>query len=434
MNNFFSCQKLNSSSKNILSNSENSKINKERKKFSNNEEKNDNDNIEQKQLFLKHDYNDSMYNLEVIDYPYSSNNNDDATIKMNLEYKGQNENNFINKKPKETNLNLFLNRKENQGLKNNNFNKYQNLSDNSSGIINNEDSLLHNKMLLNNYYINYNLLNLNNINKTIDPPSQKEGKNDIFNKKNKIENKPIDKLLGIKIECPPPDLPQIFDNSKTNNFIINPSKTDCSNHNIQKNFIKSLKNNQTISKNNTMEFKRKKKEKIKFKKLIEINDFYIGNKGNITKNYSKNYNTCSIYINKSYNNIQEYKIYRGKLKNIMNKKVQNMTINYIKTKKNLNNNNNKAIENIEQKKKKGNGIQYIKNIAKSKPIYSSNINFNSTLLNRMNKELDNIKTTFSLTGNKNMINKRKKNQNEKNKKIYKKLNLNPFAIEKNIYK
>ena len=120
----------------------------------------------------------------------------------------------------------------------------------------------------------------------------------------------------------------------------------------------------------------------------------------------------------------------------MNKKIQNMTINCIKIKKSLNTcNTNKTIENIEQKRKKGNGIiPHIKNIAKSKPMYSSNANFNSTLLNKMNKELDTIRNNFLITGNKIVINKNAKNQNIKNKKIYKKLNLNPFSVEEKIYK
>ena len=433
MNHFFSCQKQNSSSTNILSNSENSKINKEGKLSNNNEKK---DSTEKKKLFLKHDYNESIYNLEIIDYPYSSNNNDDATVKMNSSFKGQNENNLINHKEKETNQNLILNPKENQYIKNYYFNKYQNTSDNSSGIINNEDSLVQNKMLFHNYYINYNLIHINNINKSNEPPNPKEEKSNIFNKMNKNENKPMDKLLGVKVECPQPDLPQFSEKSKTTMLKTILNKTDCSNNNIRKNYIKDLKNNQKISKNKTTEFNRKKKEKIKYKKIIEKNDFYIGNKGNITKNNSKIYNTYSIYINKSYNNIKEHKLYKGKLKNIMNKKIQNMTINCIKIKKSLNTcNTNKTIENIEQKRKKGNGIiPHIKNIAKSKPMYSSNANFNSTLLNKMNKELDTIRNNFLITGNKIVINKKAKNQNIKNKKIYKKLNLNPFSVEEKIYK
>ena len=52
----------------------------------------------------------------------------------------------------------------------------------------------------------------------------------------------------------------------------------------------------------------------------------------------------------------------------------------------------------------------------------------------MNKELDTIRNTFLITGNKIVINKNAKNQNIKNKKIYKKLNLNPFSVEEKIYK
>ena len=431
MNHFFTCIKHKSSTQNIFTNSENTKINEEIK-YDKNKEKNDNKE-QQQLLLLKNDSNDSLYNLEVIDYPYSSNNNnDDTTVKMNSPCKDKNPKNFVDQITNETNTNLIIKEKENQNMKHSNAHFFQNPSDNSPDVIKNEDSVIENKTLLTNYYINFNLINLNNINKINNIPYQKQEKNDIYKKINDIENKSVDNKTEIKVEYPCPDIQntQIFlNNSKTKFIQTILNKTSCLNEKVPKNYLKNLKNNQTISKNKTTEFKRKRKENIKLTKLIPINKPYIGK----DENTSKALNTCNIYVNKSYNNIKEYKIYKGKLKNIMNKKVEHMNTNTIKRKITLNNNDNRTFQKIEQIKKKGKGISYIKNIAKSKRTSASNANFKSSLLNRINKELDTLRNILTTKDNKRIINKKIKNRNKMNKKIFTKLDMNPF-ITNNVYK
>ena len=62
-------------------------------------------------------------------------------------------------------------------------------------------------------------------------------------------------------------------------------------------------------------------------------------------------------------------------------------------------------------------------------MHSSNTNFKSSLINRMNKEIDTIKKTFSKMENKRIVKKQIKNKKENNKIIYKKLNSNPFTTD-----
>ena len=440
MNHFFSCKKHKSSTKNIITNSNISKK-KEEEKFNKNKEKEDNKGQEQL-LFLNNDGNDSINNLEIIDYPYSTNNNkDNETIKMNSPYEDKDRQKSVEQITNEVSTNLVIEEKENNIKRHQNFYFYQNISNNSSGIIKNEDSVQQKKTLLKNYY---NLMKLNNINKTSPFPDSKEEKNNISNKINRLENNVTDNKSEVKFEFPRPPCPDnqniqaLLNKSKTNFFIL----ADNSNIKIQKNNIKNFKNNKVIiknKKNKTIESQGKRKEAFKLKKLILMinsNRSYFGNKGNISKDNSKIYNTSSVYLNKSYNNLNEYKIYKGKLRNIKNKKVENKTRYVIKKKKILSKiNTNRTLQNIELMKNKGKSLKYIKNVVKSKPMYSSsNLNCKSSLLNRMNKELDTIRKTFSRLQNQRIVNKQIKNKNEKNKIIYKKLNLNPFKSEENILK
>ena len=432
MNLFFSCKKHNYSSQNILTNYENSKKNEEKKSIKN-KEKEDNKGKEQL-LLLNNDSNDSFNNLEIIDYPYSINNNkDDATEEMNSPYKYKEAQNLVNQITNEISSNLLYEGQENKNQRQRNFNFYQNSSDTSSGIIKNENSVQKNKTLLNNYY---NLIKLNNVNKVSKFPNSKKEKNNLSDKMNIAKIKVTDDISEEKFECPCPpcpdsqDLNKLLNKSKTKFFKTIFILSDNSKKKVQKNNLIKINNNRVVKKNKTIESQGKNKEKFKFKKVIEINNSYIGNRGNISKDNSKIYNTRCVYVNKSDNNIKEYKVYKGKLKNIMNKKMECQTINVIKKGKILNKNNtNRTIQFLEQIKKKGKAIKYIKNIVKSKPMYSSNTNFNSSLINRMNKEIDTIKKTFSKMENKRIVKKQIKNKKENNKIIYKKLNLNPFTTD-----
>ena len=134
MNLFFSCKKYNYSSQNILTNYENSKKNEEKKSIKN-KEKEDNKGKEQL-LLLNNDSNDSFNNLEIIDYPYSINNNkDDATEEMNSPYKYKEAQKLVNQITNEISSNLLYEGQENKNRQHN-FNFYQNSSYTSSGINN----------------------------------------------------------------------------------------------------------------------------------------------------------------------------------------------------------------------------------------------------------------------------------------------------------
>ena len=140
--------------------------------------------------------------------------------------------------------------------------------------------------------------------------------------------------------------------------------------------------------NKTIELKTKNKEKYKYKpiKTIEAINSVVGN---ITKINSKIYNTHHIYINKNFNYIKENKLYRVKLKNIMNEVVEMQKINIIKRKNGLNKilkiKGLKTSHNFNHLMKI-NSFQYYKNIVKSKLLPNSKSDFISTLLYRDNKK------------------------------------------------
>ena len=98
------------------------------------------------------DNNNTTNNLEIIDYPYSSNYNQDETFQIN-----SNNINFITE-PNYKFLNNDI-KKENLFQISRNNNKIP--INNSSSVIKNEDSLTENKILLKNLYINYNNKNFN---------------------------------------------------------------------------------------------------------------------------------------------------------------------------------------------------------------------------------------------------------------------------------
>jgi hypothetical protein len=113
------------------------------------------DNKKQQMITTSDDNNNSTNNLEIIDYPYSINYNQDETFPIN---------------PTDINIKTDLNyeilnnviKKEN--FMEDGFNEKNHISrninqitlNNLSGIINNEDSITQNKILLKNLYSNYN--------------------------------------------------------------------------------------------------------------------------------------------------------------------------------------------------------------------------------------------------------------------------------------
>ena len=150
-------------------------------------ERNNYNNEKQKDPLItsSEDKNISTNNLEIIDYPYSKNFNEDETFQLNS--------NEINLKELELLKNGII--KQNfleDGI--NEKNNYLSRNDNillpnaSSGVINNEDSITQNKLLLKNLYSNCKKNKDNNENNNNDENNKKNEKNNI-NDNNKIEIK-----------------------------------------------------------------------------------------------------------------------------------------------------------------------------------------------------------------------------------------------------
>jgi len=416
---FFSCDKSNSSRKNIILNNSNSSVNE-------NEKRN-----KEKQLLSANSNNEQTDNLEIIEYPYSTDINDNTTIKMNSTYKNQRTINKTKEIINAVNSSQLMTKKQKENMKYFDFNLFKNSSNNSSAIINNDDNIPVNKMMLHNYYINYNIINNINSNSM---DLKKETKN-VSNKSNKSAKKNNDKLIKIKIEYPRHRGDNCNYKKKYSVFNSSLSKTDLVQNKLSKKIKKSLKNNKF---NKTIEIKHITKEKHNYKlfKTLETNDSEVGN---ISKNTSKAYDTFHIYINKSYNNIKDNnKLLKGKIKTIMNKKVEKQKTAIFKRKKALNKNKILKIkkQNTAQSLNKLNNIksfQYITNTVKIKSLISSKSNCISSLLHRNNKNLISKRNTIIIKSNKIIINPKAITRIDSKKSTKKKIYKNPFIIEDNTF-
>ena len=420
---FFACNKPSSSSlNNYYTNPDNSS--------KNNEEKNNKENL----LLSTNDINDSTYSLEIIDYPYSSNYNDDKTVTMNSAKKNIKTKDKTNILKNNYNPQKILKDETNNSIKFFNYDFYNNSSNSSSAIINNEDIIIQNKMLLTAYYQNYNNLNLNNINSK-NNNKKKQMKCNI--QKNKIKGKKIkDSTLELNVEYPNPDSQDFFSKLHKNctfNFSLN--KTDFAQNNLSKKLKINFKKSHFFAINKTLEYKKKNYTKNKSKKTIETFNSDILN---LSKSYSKVYNTCDVHKNKSYNSFKDYKIHFGKIKRIINKKDESKKFNIIKKRKNLNNHivsdiqKHKTIEKIKPVNRSIKSILLKKNTFKSKQLHSSNTDFKSDLLShRIKKDLASQREIKSFRSKKDIIqltNKRIKVKNTKPKLIIKKKLPNPFLV------
>ena len=305
------------------------------------------------------DNNNSTNNLEIIEYPYSSeinqtegNNNDKISEqvyqpvktdfvkvkKQNLDY----DDDLLDIKPPklfiETNKNEIndineiphlktepTNKVENNLYKDNNFDIIRHdvnahvkmSSNNSESLINNDNSIMNNKILLNNYYLNsQNNKNLQDNFQKIQNVHKKVGTDDLNNINNTTNNNNI-KIIGVKVDYPCPDTNSFYLNNNTN------EKT-------------SLKNK------DTEEVSNKKKSIIAESEINEKKLFLEKMKKNVL---SKN------YIKKSFNKIDKIKPkIKGKKSNI-NVNIDILNINFQKKKKNSNIKNNNNNNNITIKKK-----------------------------------------------------------------------------------
>ncbi len=355
--------------------------------------------------------NEFSNNLEIIDYPYSVNNNDDTTIKMNSTNKNKNKRNKISKDE-----------------------LIDTSSNNSSIIINNEDTVQKNKILLNNYYINCKIINVNNIN-NIKNKDIKDNTNNKFNKNDRI--KINSNMVGVKVEYPYPDsisnLPYEINNIISNQIC----QTNVIEKELSKNLKINLKPNKFVCINKKGNCRKKRNKAIKSTKILVPNNSEIGKILNNCN--SKVYNTKQIYMNKSYNNFKENKIYKEKLKYLMNKKIDsslNKTNKYTKNRnlmKELNIKRNKTCRRTKEliKMKK---INYNNNIIKNKPKYPSILGEKNLLLNKIIQKMDKLKTTYLNSKNEEAINCQRKTKNIKKKIGNRKKYFNPFVtIDSNFY-
>ena len=420
---FFACKKSSSSSLNNLDiNPGNSSTNQE--------EKNNPDNL----LLSTNDNNNSSYNLEIIDYPYSSNFNDDKTVTMNSACKNINTKNKTNILINNYNPQKILKEERNNSIKLFNYDFYNSSSNSSSGIINNEDSVIQNKMLLNAYYQNYNNFNPNNINNKNNIPNKKQIKYNF--QKNKIKGKKIkDNTLEIKVEYPNPDSQEFLSKSQNNyGFKFRLNKTDLVQNKLSKKLKMNFKKGHIVATNKTLKLQKKDYCKNRSKKTIETlnSDVF-----NLSKSNSRAYNTGDIYINKSYNSLKDYKIHFGKLRPIINRKEINQRLNTIKKGNNLNNKTisiiqkHKTVQKLKTMNKSIKSILFKKKIIKNKPMHSSNSDFKLDLLSQMKKKLGSPRDIKPFISKKNIIepnNKQIKTRNKKKKVINKKKLINPFVI------
>ena len=338
------------------------------------------------------DNNNSTNNLEIIEYPYSSeinqtegNNNDKISEqvyqpvktdfvkvkKQNLDY----DDDLLDIKPPklfiETNKNEIndineiphlktepTNKVENNLYKDNNFDIIRHdvnahlkmSSNNSESLINNDNSIMNNKILLNNYYLNsQNNKNLQDNFQKIQNVHKKVGTDDLNNINNTANNN-NNKIIGVKVDYPCPDTNSFYLNNNTN------EKT-------------SLKNK------DTEEVSNKKKSIIAESEINEKKLFLEKMKKNVL---SKN------YIKKSFNKIDKIKPkIKGKKSNI-NVNIDILNINFQKKKKNSNIKNNNNNNNITIKKKL---------------TFNTLSNFNSRFKLKVKHSNDEISTFFNQTEN-----------------------------------
>ncbi len=274
------------------------------------------DNIKQKNVFKKEEsdlnYQSSSYNnttvnvLEIIEYPYSLNNNvtlleDKSTINNppKIENKNHNDDSEYIKSPKLLSEGNKEEKNPNNANKKNVHIKMN--STNSESLINNDNSIMQNKALLLNYYKNSEIINNNKINNLI----KKENKYDspkkiINNETNNSKNIITNKIIGIKVDYPCPDtnsFSPLFSNeaiNKKNEIKIKKQKK------IEKKekkfFLKKIKNKDKLrsdcnDEKKSLEIKfKKQKSKANSNNTINIDKINVKSSKNETKKINENNN------------------------------------------------------------------------------------------------------------------------------------------------
>ena len=267
---------------------------------------------------------DSTNNLEIIDYPYAINFNQDFMSNLsqnNYNLKQPQSNFYINKVNKIKNL--PTDQLDNSNIKSNS--KKNSLSS-SSLIVNNEDNFLQNKVLLTNYYVNYENIKKKEIQKKIIPYKKinNEKNNNLCKKNERINTK-----IGEKRDVIGKRIAESFSakkNNKSNSQILN-----MKNNNKEIKIIKTeLGDYQKIKKSKTNFIMRNRSNKTR-KNII------LKNKNNLIKELFLKQN---IYI--TYNKNNNHKNPLSKL-NKVKKGSHNTKQNYSKYKKSLNKFNKKNL-------------------------------------------------------------------------------------------
>ena len=251
-------------------------------------------------------------------------------------------------------------------------------SNKSESLINNDNSIMNNKFLLRNYYKNYTInSDIPDEMKNIKDKFKESIKRNLTDINNTINNNINNKIIGLKVDYPCPDLDSFHFKSKAE-----PSKNTLEATKFQENTNKTIQNNK--------ENEIKKGKKIFLKK---INKIHI-EKDNKTKK------------------IIEFNLAKQKIKALS---TYNVNINKIKAKfekkKNIKNNNNKN-QIIEKKKKL---------------TFNSLSNFNNKFKLKAKKTSDDVSEFFHNTENhkftksnnillESIINKK---INDRNKNIFK---------------
>lgn len=254
---------------------------------------------------------DSTFNnFVIIDYPYdqlSSNSKDLGRYHCN--YKLKNKNNLKNK---------YDRRIYNHEILDKNFNLKNSINSSSSEIINNEDSISHNKALLLNYYSKkQNLKNNSKKNKIIKINDIKEIENNIKkgNETNKKNTGNKSKNIKLKIEISYPDSHSYISNvsNKPKNLLRIRKNLSIKDSNINLKKYKHLQN----SKTNYNIFKNCKiKNIMKNKNTIKNKDINL----ELQKSFKiRSHNISKIYPYQNINKKSHNKIFKNKLINI-NKK------------------------------------------------------------------------------------------------------------------
>ena len=416
------------------------------------------DNKKEQIINTSDDNNNSTNNLEIIDYPYSIKYNQDKEFPINPS--------DINKTT-DLNYEFLSNDIKKENFIEDRFNENNHVSrninritlNNSSGIINNEDSITQNKILLKNLYSNYNkniggFENNNNNNENNKQDIENNNKNSKIEKKNEnnfknnklynIEKYKIayknnhNNLIGLKVEYPSPDTENFT--AKSNNLIISQTiKTNGQKRKIVKKVKIDFKKYHKSSANKTKDLKNKNIKA--YNKTVNMNN-------NININTKKNVNINNNLVTEIDSKtklkiINIFKLYaKTKIKALYKRKMNNNTGNNNSKRKNTTVSRRTTVENIKKYKPYLNSKLANKTINTSVLITKKNSfmvynqNYKKLLLNRFNQSNYNCRNAVLDYSDKNykysnLMNLRKKISEKYALTL--KTYLNPFDIVEKKY-